>query len=375
MLRVLHITAWYPNEEDSLEGKFIEDRIRGLNQWCRNEVEHIRFSRGGMLWSRRSRNEGLLHQQLIRTRLPWRWIERIAAEKILDAWNTRKHDGVDLVVIHVAYPFAVQLKRIREIIPVPIIISEHWSAYHFNFFLQGLDSVPARVRRMFDHASGVICVSKALADDIRNFTGNPLPDSHVVGNPVNSSLFFFNPSVSREGFWAINRWTSVKNPFLLLESWRIVQELNPGLILNVVGDGPLIPEMKRFADDTGLSQVVIFHGPFGPPEVAKVMQRARCVISSSSYETFSISCAEALMCGTPVVCPPLASVREYGRKGEVIFSQTHCAESLADAVAEFLRNEPDISQGEIAMHARSLFAAEISNEQYFRVLTSYLDKS
>jgi len=373
--RILHITSWYPHPEDPLEGKFIADRISGLNQWFENVVEHIRISRSGIVWSHRTTSSHNLHQHFIRTRiLPWKWLEWYASKMVLSAWKKHRERGVDAIVIHVAYPFAVHLARIREELPVPILISEHWSAYHYNLFMSEGHRSLSRIRGVFQAADGIIAVSHTLAKDIRQFSRDPSLAIEVAGNPIDGSLFCPRTEFPRKGFFAVNRWSSVKNPLLLLEAWKMVQQERPGLDLCIAGDGPHYAAMSQWITTEKLDSVIQMVGPMTTPEVAAAMQRVVGFVTPSSYETFSISCAEALMCGTPVACTPLASVREYARDHEVYFSSDHTPEGLCEAILALLDDPERSAQQTIADHAHNLFDQKNNNARFASIISQYLNR-
>lgn len=368
--RILHIASWYPHRRDPLEGGFIADRISGLAPYAENHIVHMQLKRtsGRIIFSRTTgdRYSGLILEAPF---LRWRWLEAWSPSMLLRDLTSLDLHSFDLVVVHVAYPLLVYFRKIRPRIPVPVILSEHWSAYRMQFNLPTGHAALERMKGMLNGVDGLIVVSQVLRRDMTSFFG-VLPATFVVPNAVREDLFRYRGSGRRHGALAVNRWTDIKQPMILLEAWRIFLYGHPGEMLTIAGDGPRLKEMRQWVVSRGLSSSVRFTGALQPSEVARLMQDAHLLVVSSRHETFSLSAAEALMCGTPVVSTPLEVAREWCSEEDCMVASGPTASDLARAMSVAFVREWDRS----AMSARAAerFASSHCHAGYWEVLRTFI---
>jgi L-malate glycosyltransferase len=372
MLRVLHITAWYPNDNDPGEGAFIRDRIEALERCCANDVIHLHVKRTPVLLRWRHQKSDGFEQFILESRfLPWRVIEWICSRMIIRLWKKYSYRNYDLVNFHIAYPMLVNLRQIRQAISIPIVVSEHWSAYHFNFYLEKDNAGLRRMKRVFDPSIGLITVSDALASDIRSWSGLRSIRAVTVPNGINARIFKPDGDSHEDGhFLAVNRWTPIKNPMGLLEAWKRVTLLHPQLCLRIAGEGSSVPDMKKYVSEHELAEQVEFLGALSQEQVAVELRKSRALVFSSQYETFYRPAAESLMCGTPLIGPPLAAIREYTSPDDGVFATDHSPEALAEAILRFIERERHqrTDRFSIARRAMERFEQGASAKLYFRAL-------
>jgi L-malate glycosyltransferase len=358
-----------------MEGRFIADRIEGLSAWCEQEVIHLQLKRSPhQLYYSRKREKGF-SQLILQSRwIRWKWLEALAPKILLQELKRVEVGRFDIMVVHVAYPILVNFRDIRRHIACPVILSEHWSAYHNRFYLPESSPALSRMRNMLDSIDGLIVVSRALDRDIRSLCDFSGP-SEVVPNPVDGKLFSLQEDAVRSGFIAVNRWVKIKQPFVLLEAWMHFVREHPTEVLTIVGDGPEIPSMKGFVSSNQLNGSVRFSGAQQPHEVARMMKHSKAVIASSQYETFSLSCAEALMCGTPLIAVKLEAVQEYAGAGDAVFSDGTTSRDLLRAMREFIARDVPWDYAEISRRAHARFERHASDELYFRSLSHFASRS
>src|ERR1700733_2546032 len=94
---------------------------------------------------------------------------------------------------------------------------------------------------------------------------------------------------------------------ILLKAWSLLKNRIP---LVIIGDGAPRKELEAEAARRGLTGIT-FRGFLTHDETLEAMKRARMLVFSSSwYETFPLTIAEAFACGIPVVCSRIGAMQE-----------------------------------------------------------------
>ncbi len=141
----------------------------------------------------------------------------------------------------------------------------------------------------------------------RKFIEGGLPTEKIVVKP-NFVQTEIEPAHApgQYAFFA-GRLSPEKGVRLLLRAWR---EL-PDVPLKIVGDGPMIDEVRAVVQETSLSQRVEVLGQRTHADVLSLMRLARFVVFPSEwYETFGLGMVEAFACGVPVIASRLGAMEE-----------------------------------------------------------------
>jgi glycosyltransferase involved in cell wall biosynthesis/GT2 family glycosyltransferase len=109
---------------------------------------------------------------------------------------------------------------------------------------------------------------------------------------------------------SVGRVEPEKNPLLLVEALRLLDERHPGRYhLEVVGTGRLQDELRRRADELGVGDAVTLAGfvPFGPGLLERY-RRADVVVHTALTEAFGQVLVEAMASATPLVATAVGGV-------------------------------------------------------------------
>lgn len=336
---ILHIASWYPGPWDSIEGNFVRDQIAVFREELPAEVVvvQVRPNAGRGLRLARLELEGgargyILYAPVRPGSKPLEWLSTLLLLFVLlreAAWR------FEAFHFHIAYPLLMQVHLWRWLFRKPIVISEHWSAYHFNFHLPEGSRALKRMRRPFRQGYAVLAVSAALLDDIRRFARRDDFKGFVVPNVVPLHGADTGQREQPE-FFTVNRWVSVKNPMPMLEGLHRAAEAGQAFTLVLGGYGDLIEEMTDFVDHSALRERTRFAGKMTKPEIAEQLAASDGYLFSSDYETFSIACAEALGAGVPLVGPCIPAIAEYAGPGDRVEVRSRTPEAWQEAITAFV---------------------------------------
>ncbi len=308
-LRVLHITNWYPSKEKPLEGIWIKKVIESLPKSIKSQVVHLRVQPNDMFGI--NRTIGIPGYIVNVAWENWLLIELLTFVLLVYMLLFKvKLSRYDVINFHIAYPLCVFLDVVQIFIKKPIIINEHWSAYHLNFGVKKPDRL-GRIRRIFKPDRTFITVSRALATDIARFSNQSHLKVFVVPNVVDTDLFKYNSRPSTGGFFMASTWKFPKDPILVLEAIKNLRTRYADLRIRIAGDGPLLDTMLKYIHNHNLQGIVTCLGRMDSAQLAYEMQCAIAFIHISQYETFSVVCAESICCGTPVIASAVGGIPEF----------------------------------------------------------------
>lgn len=122
---------------------------------------------------------------------------------------------------------------------------------------------------------------------------------------------------------------------------RALKELEEGVRLAVIGEGPQEESLKELARSEGVEERVSFLGSMGASELSSWYRKASCLLFPSRLpETFGLVGAEALWHGTPVVAADLGGVREWlHHEKNGLLIPPNDSQALAEAVKRVLGKE------------------------------------
>jgi colanic acid/amylovoran biosynthesis glycosyltransferase len=114
----------------------------------------------------------------------------------------------------------------------------------------------------------------------------------------------------------VARLVEVKGTSVLIEAMPLVLEGIPEARLEIIGDGPLRPQLQRLAKRLRVKHAVMFHGSQPSANVRELMQRATVVcqpsvpMRSGYVEAFGLAALEGAASGTPSVATAVGGIPE-----------------------------------------------------------------
>lgn len=137
----------------------------------------------------------------------------------------------------------------------------------------------------------------------------------------------------------------VKGQTYLIEACRLLRERGVDLVCHFAGDGPDMDNLMQQAADSGLNDVIHFHGRVTREEVAELLTKADVVATpsvptkSGRREGIPVVLMEAMGSGVPVVASGISGIPELVEEGKSGFLvDPRDVEGLAKAIAQLYRD-------------------------------------
>src|SRR5690606_17503406 len=164
-MKVCHVVAWFPNARNQVEALWIQRHIEALGPHCENSVLHLQVN-PSTRFSLIRRSEYAFTQWVVEVPLKsWRLCEWLtSAFLIYFLIRLRFCRNADLINFHIAYPSLIHWHWIKKVFRRPVVITEHWSAYHFHFGVADASKLQP-IKRIFRQGIPVIAVSNRLLAD------------------------------------------------------------------------------------------------------------------------------------------------------------------------------------------------------------------
>jgi L-malate glycosyltransferase len=373
-MTILHIANWYPNPWDSIEGNFVRDQIRVFSRVIPAEVVVVQVRTSPGRWPRFERHEldlGARGYFLLARMRPGRVLELLSTLLLLWVLIRERAWRFDALHFHIAYPLLIHVHLWHRLFRKPILISEHWTAYHFNFHLPEGSRGLTAMRRPFQQGFPVLAVSQALLNDVKAFAQRNDFKGFVLPNVVP----LHGATVKRRNvpvLFTVKRWVKLKNPLPMLEGLNRAAEDGVAFRLVIGGYGPLLDKMTAFVESSSLHSRTTFTGRMTKPQISEQLAQSDAYLFSSDYETFSIACAEALGAGVPLIGPDIPAIAEYAGTEDWMRVSTRDATGWHAAVCSFLDDlrENKWHRVDIARRAADRFSENALGRHYRQVMKS-----
>ncbi len=122
-------------------------------------------------------------------------------------------------------------------------------------------------------------------------------------------------NIKRDDFviTSVARLAPPKTPLLLVDAFAVVRNKIRNCFLFIVGDGPLMPVLKRMVTQLNLVDSVLFTGLVNNP--FPYLMASDLFIFSSAEEGLPLSLLEAMAAGLPVVASKVGGIPEVIKEG------------------------------------------------------------
>lgn len=314
-MKVLFISAWYPNSVHPLKGIFVKKHAAAI-QSAGHEIQvvAITVSPSQKTFERKVYKEideyGIITHHIELNSRFYKWIhlnlffQYSAINKYIEKTLIPEFKP-DIIHSNVLYPAGILGYKLATRYNLPHVITEHWSKVD-KFMSGSLFSYIGK--KAYNNAKAVTVVSEFLKNSLSKHFSNS-SKIKVIPNVINTKSFKFKskPETSALKFCCVAHWTNPKRPDLIYYSLNELSKTsNKEIILNVVGEGTLIENLKSSEWNFKINYL----GNLPPEKLAGVLHDSNYFLHASEIETFSIVIAEALATGTPVLASNVGAIPE-----------------------------------------------------------------
>lgn len=288
--------------------------------------------------------------------------------------------SIDIIHAHCCVWAGYAAMRLSEKIRVPYVVTEHATLFelHKNDITPENNKV---IREVFQRAKKTICVSRAFAKLIEEYTSN----IEIIGNVVDCDRFCIpDTSVKKKelSFFTVCYMEDEKQLYkkgidILFKAWARVIEKVLDVQLIVGGGGKAVEKAQVWTKQQGIEKSVTFLGALGREQVKEQMQRCDCFVLPSRYETFGVVYIEAMACGKPVIAAANGGPDDFVKDFNGCLIQPENIEELAEAILQIIdrlhfqeETHTYYDADQIASFVREQFSYEAIAEKLERVFTS-----
>jgi glycosyltransferase involved in cell wall biosynthesis len=275
-------------------------------------------------------------------------INEVAPPVSYSAFNAVKSNIIefdpDIINLHYAIPYGPAVIKHSKACPVVLsIVGREVPGPNTPFLWKYY------IRNVIKNVTDTIYITKYCRTQI---FGNNYTKGHIISYGVDASKFKSAKDESntlREDMdisskstvlFALQRLDREKRVDIIIESFAILNKEYKNIKLIIGGTGPEGEELKKLSRSLGLEKNILFTGYIGSQDLPQYLNMSDIFVFHSTFETFGIVLAEAMMAKKPIVSvnnTAIPEVVEDGKSGLVVEPLNPSA--LASAISKLIEDE------------------------------------
>lgn len=143
----------------------------------------------------------------------------------------------------------------------------------------------------------------------------------VCNSCIDTDLFHIKQNWNNRGdvIGYIGRLSGEKGIIEFIEAIPLILKERNNAKFLVVGDGPIIGDLKKMLDKSGCLDNVIFTGAIPHDEIPEVLNRMKFLVIPSYTEVVAAVALEGMSCGTICIATPVGATKDIIINGETGF--------------------------------------------------------
>ncbi len=397
---ILLVASWYPNEQDPLNGIFVQHHAQAIVLKCQVTVLHV-YSDSSILTpqiditTNQNVTEIRLRYPKVTSNVPflsgWKKLRAIksALHQLFEQHNAY-FETIDLIHYHVMMPMVYFLDDLQQLTknaqdkqsnkPIPICITEHSTLFtHLRSEKYGFIE-NHYIKKALKKSTAVSSVSMILQNSLLKI--HPEGSYVQIPNVVNTELFKpLNKVKTEEDKKIIIHISDLKDQHKnisgLIRTTAELKKERSDFEVHIIGGGSERNELEQLAASLGvLNNKVRFLGELKGADLIEKLQRAACLSLFSNYETFGVVLIEALACGIPVVASRHACVEEFVREpahGKLV--EVGNEDQFRQALNEVLNNQDQYDAETMHSYIVSNYSYEAVGSQFQKMYSKVIESS
>ena len=190
----------------------------------------------------------------------------------------------------------------------------------------------------------ILSVSHASKKDINSLFSFTRDKTFVVPVGVEENVIKKeNNSDGLKHILHIGSFTEEKNHFELLRIFKNIVQEDSGVVLDLIGEGPLLEKVEDYAKDKKIRNKINFIG--GVDDPISYLKSADVIVLPSLIEGLPGVLLEAMYCRVPVIAYDVGGVREIVQPNRGNLIEKRNSEAFVEKLKQIIR-EPDKKQVE-----------------------------
>ena len=282
-----------------------------------------------------------------------------------------KKESVDIIHAHCCVWAGYAARKLSEKTKIPYVVTEHATLFqlHKNEISNANNAV---ITEVFQKAAKVICVSRAFARLLEDYTSN----IEVIGNVVDCEQFQVKETDKEAVRLLIVCYMEEeaqlykKGMDILIKAWAKVSAKYPQVKLIIGGGGKSLEKVVEWTREYQVTENVEFLGALTRQQVVEQMQMCDCFVLPSRYETFGVVYIEAMACGKPVIAVANGGPDDFVHEFNGILIQPEQEEELVQALDKMIT----AIEKKDATYQPERIAAYVEEKFSYRAIAEQLEK-
>ena len=238
-------------------------------------------------------------------------------------------------------PTAVAVLPLCQKLKIPLIA--HFHGFDISVY-DILKQYENKYKELFDHAGGIIVVSKSMQNKIIALGCPTHKIVYTPCGPADKFLDFQQKSVGSK-FISIGRFVDKKAPYYTILAFNEVAKKYPDARLVIAGDGPLHNMCINLVNYLGLEKNIVLPGVISPEQFRSHLMESVAFVQHSitaengDQEGTPVAILEASAAGLPVISTYHAGIPDVIIHGETgLLVGEHDVKGMAEHMIHILEN-------------------------------------